>query len=292
MRARSLIALLAALAAAVSLAALASGCGSTSATLDPVAQAAEATTRASGAEMAFTGTVSAPGLTTPLTLAGGGHFNLASHEGELSLTMSGLPAAATQKLGGGQLSMTELFKASALYIGSPLFSGKLPGGVHWMKLDLTKVSQAIGLDPSSLTSGGANPAQYLDYLKAAGASTSVVGHESVRGVRTTHYAGTINLLKAAEAQPGTNVAQARKAFAQLAAEIGGADVPVQVWVDDHHLVRKLTLTLSIAHGGQQASTTIESEYFGFGPTPTVNVPAAGEAFDITPQALQGLAGAQ
>ena len=32
--------------------------------------------------------------------------------------------------------MTELIKDDIVYMGSPLFEGKLPGGARWMKLDL------------------------------------------------------------------------------------------------------------------------------------------------------------
>ena len=59
----------------------------------------------------------------------------------------------------------------------PLFTGKLPGGASWIKVDLTKVEQAAGLDPSQLLQGQANPAQFLEYLKASGSSVTIVGHE-------------------------------------------------------------------------------------------------------------------
>jgi hypothetical protein len=288
MRTRSLTGTLAVLAVIAASGALVSGCGSTAATLDPVAQAADATTRAGGAQMAFTGDVTVPGASGPFTITGSGHFNFAANEGELTLTMAGLPASATAQLGGQTLTMTELFKSGTLYMSSPLFAGKLPGGAGWMKLDLARVGQAIGLDPSSLASGGSDPAQYLSYLKAAGVGISVVGHETVRGVQTTHYAGSLDLLKAAEAEPGTNVAQTRAAFSKLATELGGTSVPMQVWVDGQDHVRKVSLTLTIATNGRRAETSIATEYFGFGQTPAVNLPSGGEVFDMTSQALQGL----
>src|SRR5664280_911872 len=148
--------------------------------------------------------------------------------------------------------------------------------------------QAVGLDPGSLTSGGTNPAQYLQYLKDAGGSSTDVGHEAVRGVATTHYEGKIDLLKAAEAQPGSNRAQLRAAFDKLIAETGLRSLPVGVWADGHGLVRKVSLALSVAASGQQVKAAIQSEYYDFGSTPSISLPADSEVFDMTQQALQSL----
>src|SRR5689334_6226348 len=141
----------------------ASGCGA-GATLDPVAHAADATTRAGGAQVSLSGGVAAPALGFSLTLSGHGQFNFSAHEGSLALTLSGLPASAQAKLGTSSLEMNELFKAGSVYVGSPLFTGKLPGGARWVRLDLARVGGALGLDPSSLMSGSADPSQFLQYL--------------------------------------------------------------------------------------------------------------------------------
>jgi hypothetical protein len=254
---------------------------------DPLAQAAEATTHAGGARMSIAGTLNVTNLPTPVRLAGGGHENFNRGEGELTLSIAGLPVNVGDQLHGSSLQMTEIFKAGALYIGSPLFAGKLPGGAAWMKLDLSRVGAAIGLDPGSLTSGGSNPAQYLRELSSAGATSSIAGHELVRGVPTTHYVGKLDLLKAAEAQPGTDRAELRAAVGQLASH-GEAKIPVEVWVDAHRLVRRLAIALSAQQAGQHIGASLQIEYFGFGPTPSVDAPAASEVLDVTQNSLKGL----
>ncbi len=98
----------------------------------------------------------------------------------------------------------------------------------------------MGLDPSALASGETNPAQLLQEM-AAGSGAHVVGHEAVRGVPATRYAGKLNLLKAIESLPGTNVARARETFARLGSQLGG-EIPVEAWIDSHGLVRKLPFT--------------------------------------------------
>ncbi len=256
--------------------------------LDPLAQAAETTTKAGGMQMTLKGSVTAPGLPSRLTFSGEGSFNFKSHEGNLTLTMARLPASVTSKLGSGPLQITELFKASAIYMSSRLLSDKLPGGARWLKLNIARVGQGIGLDPSSLTSGGANPTEYLQYLKSAGGSSSVVGHDVLRGVATTHYAGKIDLLKAAEGQPGADRSQIRQAFQKLIGEMGLRTVPIDVWIDARGLVRKVSLVLNLKTAGQRVGTSIEAEYHDFGPTQSVTAPAGSEVFDMTQQALRGL----
>jgi hypothetical protein len=291
MKARGVIRLLGMLGACAALSAWGSGCGSgTAAAIDPVAQAAQDTTHVGGAHMSFSGSVQVGGLVSPITLTGSGYFNFARREGSFSFAMSGLPASAQGALGGGSLQIVELFKQGTLYMGSPLLAG-VSGGRRWVSLDIARVGHAIGLDPTSLTSGGANPADYLRYLDAAGARTAAVGHGDVRGVPTTHYSGTLDLVRAADALPGSDRAQARAAIEQLVAQTGQRAMPIEVWVDAHRLVRRISLSLSFSNGGRQASTTIRADYYDFGPTPAVNAPPSSEVLDITGQALTHLPGA-
>jgi hypothetical protein len=282
MRLRIATGVLPGLAAAIALALATSGCGSTSATLDPVAQAAEVTSRAGGAHLALTAHLSAAGLPAPLTINGQGFFNYSSQEGTIGLDMSGLPTAA------GAVHMEEIFKSAALYIGSPLFAGKLPGGAHWMKLDIARFGQALGLDLQSLTGGQSNPAQFLEYLKASGGTVTPVGHELVRGVPTTHYRGTIDLRKVADVLPGANRAQLRAALAKVIAQIGASSLPVDVWVDSARLVRRMEIVISASAGGQSLRMQMSVELFGFGPTPPVTAPAQGDVYDATQLGLAGL----
>jgi hypothetical protein len=288
MRLRAATGLVPGLAVAIALALATSGCGSTSATLDPVAQAAEVTSQAGGAHIALTAQVSVAALSAPLTINGQGFFNYKTQEGTIGLDMSGLPTAAAAGLAGGSLHMEEIFKSAALYIGSPLFAGKLPGGAHWMKLDIARFGQALGIDLQSLTGGQSNPAQFLEYLKASGGSVTAVGHELVRGVPTTHYRGAIDLRKVADVLPGGNRAQLHAALAKVIAQIGASSLPVEVWVDSGRLVRRIAIVLSAPAGGQSLRMQMTVELFGFGPTPAVTAPAQGDVYDATQAALAGL----
>jgi hypothetical protein len=287
MKARFSLILLVAIVAVAAVLLSTSGGGGGGA-LDPVAQAAQATTQVGGVQMSLQGSVTVSGVANELTFSGQGSFNFKAHEGSLTLTMAGLPQSVTSQLGGASLQMTELFKSASIYMSSPLLSNKLPGGARWMKLNLARFQQGIGLDPSSLTSGGANPTQYLQFLKAVGAKSQIVGHETLRGVASTHYAAKVDLLKAAEAQPGANRTQLREAFQKLTSATGLQSLPVDVWIDAHGLVRKLSVALSMDAAGQQVKTSVQSEFYDFGPTQSITVPADSEVFDMTKQALQNI----
>ncbi len=286
---RSLVALL----AAVALAAAVGGCGSTQATLDPIAQAAQATTHSGGSQIAMTASVQEPALGSFLTVRGNGSFNMSRQEGELFFDIDGLPVAAQARLPGGHLQLTELFKDGVLYMGSPLFEGKLPGGAKWMKLDLTKVESSLGIDVQSLSSGQSNPTEFLQYLRGSGGSVTAAGHERVRGIETTRYEGTVDLERAAQQIPASDRGKLEAAIKQLIAKTGVGSYPVTVWIDDHHLVRrmemKMTTSAGAGAGAGAGAATIDFEMFGFGASPGVNAPAAGETFDATKLSLQSLA---
>jgi hypothetical protein len=281
----------------IGLAVSAGGCGSSGATgsssavLGPLARAAYVTSAVSGAHMALAAQVSASGLSSPVTISGEGFFDYRAREGMMSLEMSGLPAGGSATGGPSSLHVEELIKPAALYVGSPLFAGKLPGGARWMKLDLASLDQSLGFNPQQLIGGESNPAQFLEYLKASGGAVTVVGHESVRGVPTTRYAGTIDLKKLAAVMPSPNRAQLRAALAKVIAETGVSSLPVEAWVDAGRLVRRITTTFSVSANGQSARMSLTFELFGFGATPAVTAPPEGEVYDATSAALAGLSAA-
>jgi hypothetical protein len=282
MRARRATAVLAVLAAACVPALCASGCGSSSATLDPVASAAEVTSHAGGAHFALNMQVTVSGLPATVSVSGEGFFNYASREGQLSLDLGGLPASAA--LPSGPLHVDMKFKGTAIYVGSPLFAGKLPNGARWVKLDLARAGQALGFNLDQLTGGQTNPAQFLEYLKASGGSVSAVGHETVRGVETTRYRGTIDLTKAVDALPSSE----RGAVHAAISKMGISTLPVEVWVDAHKFVRRIAIALKMPAAGQQLQLQLTVELFGFGSTPRVTAPSGGEVFDATGSALGAL----
>jgi hypothetical protein len=276
---------------------LAAGCGSSSKSpastsaasaavpsAGAVALAADKTTAAGGAHVTIGGSFTVPGASAPLSLNGNGAFSFANREGQLTLTISGLPAQSTAGLGGNSLQLNEIAKGNALYVGSPLLAGRLPGGAKWLKVSLSQVAQTLGFDPSSVSSGGANPATYLQDLRAAGGTVKVVGHETVRGAETTRYSATVDLLKVAEANGLKGGAASHAVLRALLARLGLHSIPVEAWVDGQGLVRKVAVHFT----SHSVTASITAEYFDFGPQAPVNAPAPAEVFEVSGQMLQSL----
>jgi hypothetical protein len=289
MRPAALIRVLCPAAAALAVAISAGGCGGTSATLDPVARAADTTSHLGGAHLSMKGQVTGAGLPELFTLSGGGFYNYKTHEGTFTFDISGLPSSVTSELGSGTLRMEELITSSTLYVGSPLLAGKLPGGARWMKLDIGRFAQALGFNLQQLSGGQTNPAQFLEYLRATSGSVTTVGRERVRGVETTRYKGSIDLRKAGDVLPTSDRGQLRSAIDKVISQSGLSSIPVEAWVDDKHVIRRIDLNLAIAATGQKVSVAMSVELFGFGPTPAVHPPAGSEVFDATNSALSGIA---
>jgi hypothetical protein len=281
---KALPALLAVLAAAV----LATGCGSggAAAVLDPVAKAATTTSHAEGAKLAMHMQMNLGSLGGPISLDANGHSNFEKGETELTMQLSGLPAVASSVLPEGS-TITERFTGETIYVGSSAFAGKLPNGASWIKLDLGDAVRKLGLDPQSLASGQANPAQFLSYLQASGGDVHADGTESVRGVTTTRYSGSLDLHKALATQPSGDSAASKEAVDKLVGELGIGKIPVQAWVDSQQLVRRIALQLPLSVAGQHLEASITIEFFDFGPTPAVQAPAPAETYEVNTSALGG-----
>jgi hypothetical protein len=285
MRLRAALRTVPLLAVAAAAGGLASGCGSggAAAVLDPVANAAETTNNANGARVALHVAVTIGGLPQQISVDGSGHVAFKSQESELSAQVNGIPGGAAAGFGDGA-TIDERFVAGKLFMGSSAFAGKLPSGASWMEIDLAAAEKKLGLDPSSLSSGQTNPAQFLEYLKASGGGVVVTGTERVRGVKTTRYSGAIDLHKI----PGADSGASKHAIEGIIAATGTSEIPVQAWVDSKKLVRKLSLAMPLAVAGQHVETTITEELFGFGPQPAVHAPAASETYAVPLSGLSSL----
>lgn len=269
---------LALLLMAGAIAAATSGCGSTSATLDPVAQAADVTSATGGVHMQLTLSANVPGLGTALGASGSGFFNYITREGRFALAITGLPASAAELLGGNALQMEDLVKGTSAYVTSPLLAGRLPGGARWVKVDLSKIGDLAGIGLPALGSAEADPAQLLEYLGAHGGSVTTVGSETLDGAHTTRYRVSVELSKVAEALPPSERGAAKAVLQELASQAGLSSIPFEVWIDGQQHVRRIATNLSVEVIGQRLGMQMTVNLSGFGQTPTVTAPAASEVF--------------
>jgi hypothetical protein len=231
------------------------GGGSTSssrtATLTPVAYVKSAARKTAGQtseHVAVRGSVSANGQ--GLTVSGDGDF--AQHSGSMHVDFN---AAG---LGG---AIDAVLDGTDLYLKSPLFTAALPQGKSWLKLDLSKATNAGGVDLSTLVAQ--DPAQTLARLRSI-SNVTEVGTEQLGGVDTTHYRGRT-------------------------ARTGVAPAGVyDLWIgkDDGYIHR--VKIASVPGPKQRLETTVD--FSNFGADVNVAVPPASETFDATNLKIPGLGG--
>jgi hypothetical protein len=116
----------------------------------------------------------------------------------------------------------------------------------------------------------ASPSELLDLLLEQVDDVTEVGREEVRGVSTTHLSATYQLPDAAI-----------EAFDELT---GGEvdppeDIPLDVWVDDEGLIRRVETDNQIGEGVGSVRTSVTTAYWDFGVEVDVDVPEASTTLD-------------
>lgn len=239
---------------------------STSSAQQAVLQAGSKTQSAESARISFTAKIT--GGPASGTMTGEGEFS--GRQGRMSMDMSGL--------GGGQLDgrMEMVFDELVFYMRFPSqIAQTLPGGKEWIKFDLAELGKSEGIDFEQLMQlSGTDPSQSLDLLRAAGSDFAAVGDEDVRGVSTTHYRGTVDMEKVAEQAP----AEARESYRRIIQLSGQTKIPVDVWIDNEGLTRRIRYEQTLP---DQTQMELTQELFDFGVDVDVEPPPASQVLDLT-----------
>jgi hypothetical protein len=235
--------------------------------LDPVAQAAETTSsQKGGIAMTIKGSASAAGQDIPMR--GSGVADRAGKRGKFTFTM---------QVAGKSLTMDEIIDGKVIYMHSDVFS-QLPGGKRWMKVDLNAEASKLGIDLNALGGNAAtqDPAAMLDYLRGAGTSKKV-GTATVNGTRTTQYHVDVDLRKAASKKGDPD---ASKSVEKLIQMTGASTLPIDVWVDDQHLVRREKVAFSGTEQGQKSTFDFTVDFTKFGVPVDADAPPADQVADF------------
>jgi hypothetical protein len=254
-----------------------------------VAATADATTQAKTARMALTVAVTSPDLPRPVALDMNGAMAFDGSRADFTMNLgSVLPTAGTNttvetRLVGGAmyLDMAPLVSALSKSVG-PL-AGSLFGQVKWVKADIG----ALGSEGSP-----AQYTQYMDYLSSvAQGAVTTVGHETLRGVATTHYRATLDPSKivALDQRRIAKMPPALRATTQKALDsLAKSRTPfvANVWIDSHDMLRRLEMDVPLpavsagaatAHG----SVSVRMDLYDFGTVVDVQAPPASEVTDLS-----------
>lgn len=222
--------------AALAAAALLAGCGGDVVSLDPVAQAATTTSQAQSFRFTFHGSAGSSGV-----VDGSGAYDADGKRLRMRLTV---PFGT-----GAPVHMDLVSVGTDAYVRVPLLAAFLPQGKSWIAFDLAKAAKETGVDAQQvLQASQTSPAELLSALVHSDKSVSV-GAETLGGVHTTHYRTTLDSL----------------------AHVSAAPVPVDVWVGDDDLVRRLQVSAAAAGFTEDLS--------GYGDPVSVDVPSAAETVD-------------
>jgi hypothetical protein len=290
-----------AIAAALAIAgaaAVTAGCGggtnSQALALDPVSAAATKTADAGAARIRMTMALSGTGLqgkTLRIHMTG----VVDGTSGELSLDLgsllgqTGIPSGADPNATMAQLmhaKVKEIFLEQngdyVIYIGLGALSSQIPGGKHWIKLDVSKLGKSAGLDLEKLSSGSQlQPTDVLGMLKGEGAKIQKLGSATIGGTATTHYHVTVDTAKALKAE-----GLASPLLGSVATQM--PKLPADVWIGKDGLVRRVALSYGLTQKGQRAHLDMRMDLFDYGANVTIAAPPSNDVLDATQFAQQGI----
>lgn len=265
-----------------------SGCGAAN-VVDPVARAATVSNQASGLKMHLVLRLSTPALATPIAATGSGTFDQTDRSGSFNLAMDfGSIPQLGQVLGGSTLQIQEIIHGLTVYLKLPaaLSHSAAAQGKPWIKIDLARAAKGVGISGlSSLASNPASsdPSQFLRYLRATGGHVTQLGTQTIDGQTTTGYRATIQLDKVANTLPAADRAQARQAIAGLEQMTHLHLLPVTVWIDGQHLVRRIKLAFNETADGQPLTAAMRIDFPQYGPQHPPQPPPANQVADLTGQ---------
>lgn len=240
-------------------------------TEDALAAAAGNTADAGSAEVTLNMEMSSAGQTTKVT--GDGEFDFRTGRGRMTYHY---PPETALLLGSSDV--TAVFDGLVAYMNVP----SLPPERPWVRLDFAALGDAEGIATDELAQlGPGDPSQMLEFLRAGG-DVEKVGEEPLFGVHTTHYRTILDLDQMLERAPEDEREALRASVEQLERLSGATTMPVEVWVDEDDLVRRLQLEQSIPEAaGGPGEMTMTMDLFEFGTDVHVELPPPSQVTDFS-----------
>ncbi|MGW3914295.1 hypothetical protein ACWEBX_22635 [Streptomyces sp. NPDC005070] len=195
--------------------------------------------------------------------------------GDMTITYTGGTMADTMRQMGSD-SMEARYLSDAYYAKMGDAYARQVGGTHWIRYGYDDLAKLGGGSGALLKDQMQNssPNQSVKLLLASG-DVKKVGEETVRGKRTTHYAGTVDvgdLAARSSHLTGSQLSDMKKQFNQA----GITTEDVGIWVDAEDLLVKAVSKAAMA-SGTMSSTTYYSDY---GVKVSAVAPPAGDTTDF------------
>lgn len=221
-----------------------------------------------------------------VSFGGEGVFDFANNRSRVDLRLSeALGGDGNETAPPDQTEIEILVDAATTYVRMPLLTRAAGGAFEWFKIDVGDLTRVTG--EGQLGLGASDPAQTLDYLRGAASDLVEIGDEPVGGVATTHYASTLDLTLAVELTPAGRREQVSAAVEQFRTQFGTTNFPVDVWIDEDGLPRRLRYELDLsafdASGDVPAGAIMSftMELFDYGTDASIEAPPADLVGDLS-----------
>jgi hypothetical protein len=161
-----------------------------------------------------------------------------------------------------------------MYMRSSALEAQLPGGKSWLRFDLAKAAQQLGVDFTGLL----DSSKSLDPLERGVVSTRRIGRETVAGKPTTHYRAVVDVHRAASALP----AYAKQiAAVERATGVKLGRTTQEVWVGTDGRVRRLRSSTPTVVQGVRATSTQTLTYRAYDVPVSITPPPRSKVFDFS-----------
>jgi len=256
----------------------------------PIAQAATLSSNTPGYRLHMSLELTSSDLNGAISATGSGVVDLRDHATSLSMSMNlGADPQAPQQLGGSDIRADIMMVGTSAYLRFPAALGSsLPGAGKWVKVGLGKLAGVPGLSALGTDPDTADPNQTLESLRSLSGSIVDYGQARVDGVATTHYRAYLSASRLIDDLPASERSLAKPALSLLQQALPGGEFPEDVWIDAHHLVRRVETTLDMSLEGQNDQETVIVDLSDYGPQTPPAVPPASKVVDIS--SLAGAAG--
>jgi hypothetical protein len=180
-----------------------------------------------------------------------------------------VPAVTTK--GKTSEGFNEVLIDNTLYLKIPALAKQT--GKPWVSFSLDQLGKATGVDVQAMEDQGhqADPALNAKMLTAS-QDVKKVGKETVDGVSTTHYRGSVALSEALNKLGTDERAQAQKIFGQT----GLDKLNFNTWIDGQQLPRRMTLTTP---PGSKLKLDTTMDYKGFNVPVSITAPPQSQVVD-------------
>ncbi|QEU92457.1 hypothetical protein [Streptomyces kanamyceticus] len=192
--------------------------------------------------------------------------------GDVTVSFTGgTQAQQMEQLGQSKINYRYLKNGFYANMG-PKFAAQAGGGKHWVEYDYDTLAEMSGAAGEVFKDQmqNATPNQSVKMLLASG-DVKRVGEEKVRGVKATHYSGTVDvtdLTKKSANLDDAKSAELKKQFEQA----GMSTEQIDIWVNDDDLLVKKIEKADTKNGPFQQT----AYYTDYGTPLSVAKPAASD----------------